>query len=1104
MDAPALRVRALELCKASRVLERGEVDWLFRFVEVTKAQQRARAQDVIHAGQGFAVLVMVFADGTPLRTSVQFRQMTSGDAPDLRRHGRAGREFLLLRAHVKAMPYDRCHMAPFTMEPIALTHGKSTWHIYSAVTAFMGTLSSQGHHGISVHFYCFDRGLFSSLFAKLRSRHKLPYMQGNGGAHQTPGQVMAEASDWCVGVGCCLHDGQNALKWATRQHLPSYAADVSDLHIVVEAVRNSFADLMAFLGRHITANLGFDDTPFEESSVREFWLCLGVRGDYLDILCSLNLWWSGTELLVHSSWRDDPQLYEQVSKCILYLFQFRAFSDSRWATMGPSSRTLLAGLSVGLDSLVATIVRDRSTSNYYINGYAKFSPTLRHYVVVTSLASFVADAFLVGSLEDDRLALRCEELHEAMVEEIDWLLGLSVFTWLRMTNLAGGAVGPRELRTEVVLAGLTCLGFVSEKVFRVARSLPWSICRDIDGGLDALQALQAAPQDPTAQKIWFLLRVGVSRARLQDACRVLGECEWSTRCVEQGHGSIACIKKLHPECTGGVLAARAALHQQRAMFNASEGAKQVAKLEAQLQRQCRKQPEKITGRHVFLSDAFEALRSALPAGKSMTNAARIAVMQRHGAEYRSLPPQLRLKYDLKAQQMARDRRETVLGETCRLRAAADLAKARLEEVAASSHPRCELGECRYTASELSSMCQLLGEPRFQLSAVSASREKDLEAPVPPHASYQDLLSSCPVSAPNEQGDLSKPCWLGRFTALRDSFRQCALLAVVGGVQQAWLLLYASQNPQKVVFSPLRVVDCPAFTVSDCSAPSVLDALNRHYEHHFELEIGQFHTQKDLPSSVEDLSLLPDLLFLDARHVVSHADAMPLARALEGSDPACASDHPGPAQPNAIKKASNIDPGLLKSNPWLVGHLKRKETGQDVLLPLKSQGVEEESTTECEEEGLVSNAFLDLERRRNEWQLEHTIVLTGFEVYIRGGQKTHAQKGRSLDEFRGQASTPSSRDWCRRYGLQRTFGAALPRYGDALASQLCLEWCHRQQYHFDIYCTVNDEAYTYSETDWAGYAERPEFLEVVASLEEGSVGYTRALELSWIRPHRPVL
>ena len=77
MDAPALRVRALELCKASRVLERGEVDWLFRFVEVTKAQQRARAQDVIHAGQGFAVLVMVFADGTPLRTSVQFRQMTS-------------------------------------------------------------------------------------------------------------------------------------------------------------------------------------------------------------------------------------------------------------------------------------------------------------------------------------------------------------------------------------------------------------------------------------------------------------------------------------------------------------------------------------------------------------------------------------------------------------------------------------------------------------------------------------------------------------------------------------------------------------------------------------------------------------------------------------------------------------------------------------------------------------------------------------------------------------------------------------------------------------------------------------------------------------------
>ena len=92
----------------------------------------------------------------------------------------------------------------------------------------------------------------------------------------------------------------------------------------------------------------------------------------VDILTSLNPWFRDGRLEIEESWSGKPEVSQEISRCLLYLFKFRAFSDTRWATMGPSTRALVASMGVGLDTLVRSILRDPSTSNYYLGGYFSF------------------------------------------------------------------------------------------------------------------------------------------------------------------------------------------------------------------------------------------------------------------------------------------------------------------------------------------------------------------------------------------------------------------------------------------------------------------------------------------------------------------------------------------------------------------------------------------------------------------------------------------------------------------------------------------------------------------------------------------------------------
>ena len=77
-----------------------------------------------------------------------------------------------------------------------------------------------------------------------------------------------------------------------------------------------------------------------------------------------------------------------------------------------------------------------------------------------------------------------------------------------------------------------------------------------------------------------LLAAGFNMDLLVQAIELLKEIPWSTVPVEQAHGSMAVIHKLHPLLSRTVLAHRTMVRQCRTLFQTTEKEKSLAKLES--------------------------------------------------------------------------------------------------------------------------------------------------------------------------------------------------------------------------------------------------------------------------------------------------------------------------------------------------------------------------------------------------------------------------------------------------------------------------------------------------------------------------------------------
>ena len=126
----------------------------------------------------------------------------------------------------------------------------------------------------------------------------------------------------------------------------------------------------------------------------------------LDLVVEVNPVWRAGNLWANGLLQADPSCFAKVYTVVLYMFRWRKFSESRWATIGPACRAVLCSLAIGLDHLVGRTRADAKNSDYHLHGYARMSAPIKQFMIVSGVVSCVADAMLQEIMRGDRLARR--------------------------------------------------------------------------------------------------------------------------------------------------------------------------------------------------------------------------------------------------------------------------------------------------------------------------------------------------------------------------------------------------------------------------------------------------------------------------------------------------------------------------------------------------------------------------------------------------------------------------------------------------------------------------------------------------------------------------
>lgn len=311
----------------------------------------------------------------------------------------------------------------------------------------------------------------------------------------------------------------------------------------VEALRESSIALVLGLTRWLPTVVEWEDWQLPQGEQRLLWSTFGVSGELLDALLELQLRFADGRLRVATAMKNRDDCAQMIMVALTSLWRFRAWTDSRWASMGPTSHRMVLAFLAGMDDLIAFLQHNKMISEYYINAYvANNSGKHRRCFIVGAVASHLADAALHAILQDNRAPLRLPAIDNAMNDKVNWAVGISTSVWAVLADICNATID--DLRSECISVTLASLGFIEMRL-REARRLPWGLVGPNMG--ETLQNLKRGekPTERTAAKIWQLLHMDIFDGVCESGVKLLGEAPWSSAMVEEGHASATMMLRHH-------------------------------------------------------------------------------------------------------------------------------------------------------------------------------------------------------------------------------------------------------------------------------------------------------------------------------------------------------------------------------------------------------------------------------------------------------------------------------------------------------------------------------------------------------------------------------
>ena len=544
--------------KACLNTSRSEAVLVARLCEVGKALLQEKARTLVANAGSSPILVHFSSDGTPISAKKQFKGSSS--KVEVVRQGRDTEEYQVQHVFYRTLDAEGVPVTTTVLrDPLPLTSGKTALAMYSAGVAFFRSARQLGHVGISVCTYTWDRAAYSAQ-ARLWKQHHMMLAPGFAAPSQGLDSDALTMLEWIETTPCCQHDCHNALKWSLHSQFNN-SQMMQDMFIVVAAARNSYVLLHQHMALWLQSTIVLipdNELPPIQDRI-ELWTALGIEPTLVEVVASeLRLQWKDGKLQVAASCVKVPDLLDTVSSALLGLWEFRQFCSSRWVTVGTSCRRLLAAWLSGFDSLVATVRANPKASDWNLHGYEKLTPAMRQFVAIAGMSAYSSEAVLAELMADSRVPRRLPELEEAMEHELTFLKSIRRPIWADIAAVSHQT--PGEARTQTLSAAHISNGFLRTKCFNPAKELPWSLgTGDVDENLAQLAA-GPEPDQPTANKIWRLVRLGYNRGQLKKGISLLLDAPWGTSGAEQQHASATLLKKFHPEVGQDSLMERAFLH----------------------------------------------------------------------------------------------------------------------------------------------------------------------------------------------------------------------------------------------------------------------------------------------------------------------------------------------------------------------------------------------------------------------------------------------------------------------------------------------------------------------------------------------------------------
>ena len=1074
------------LGQPSLVLDSDDLKHVAKLVEVAKRLLFLEAEAFVRERRHATLAEVLSQDVTPAKTATVHVQ-GSGDLR-VQRKGRKCREWLVQRLFL--LEHGPKKLVLFT-DPLDMDVKTAAAH-HEAGTALWGGCRLLGHEGFLITHSCFDRAIAGACARLQRQRCSALQLH----LQNTVGEDAAYErylKHFVTSVGCSAHDFTNALRWANLKEFGDRQS-MKAMWISIESLRSALDQLVRVVPLWLPTVLVYEDFagPLD---LRMLWGRLHVKGPWLEEFVFLQIRFEGDSLKVGRHVEGDATLPQRLLELFLFVFDFKTWSDTRWAAVGRICRCLNVALLVGLRQLVAFVLACPGESNYYLGGFANFTGPIAVMSGICALSAPVSDVPLKKLLGDDRLPRLLGDIDGVIEKERDAVssLELPLFEQLGKACSASGD----QLADSVLFATQVQIGY-GEYRLRLVRRLPWTLLHgDLEENLRALSA-GPCPDDETAMKIWILLRAGTPIAALKVVLELMGELPFTTRLVEQGHVLSSQLLRYHKQYTSSTMAVRTSLAAVKQLVTpvVDPLLKRVARSRRKLQALRKKQPCKIGAQQIYCGGLWRSTRAKVSKQQYVCET-RQRVVNSHGKMWKNKTRSQQHVFVVAARERrllrAFEKRADIRKEVAELSVAVNAHRELMKKGRS-----LRIADCKWSEATQARYQSLYEEGAWGESHVQALRDQ-VAIPIkgPPEARLEllqsmDLHESSSAPAP-------RPAWLSWVCEHRCFFRGSLWKVKGTGLDKYFRFVFCMQQPSLIALLSVEKAKVKATAIVGKSKPvGGLHGSKHHFRATWQWRFSDDHIF-DPPCQVEVLRGVSSLV---GGVMVSSDDWRPLS-SFEEELPAKV-DTIGKAKVTKVEEEAEC--GNFVPEPWMKHPAMWEFLKAEAEVFTKKRLHAKTSAAKASGEVGVAKmpgeeAVIKLVEKRVELGVDSDEANLFFVWQLRGGKWTGEHKGIAFDCYSASIRRGTlAAEYILVYSnLKASASFSIALYGDETALVLARAWIHRHWHFFQLWRAAGGAAIKhFSEAEVKSYSE-PEEFQALARDAKGPL-LARIAQLRCLVPH----